>query len=57
MEVEHPRFLRSGVLIVLPAMQNGRVNKFDPESVEVMLALDAAMDNHPDPKDGPLQRF
>ena len=38
-------------------MQNGRVNKFDPDSVAAMLALDAAMDYHPDPGDGPLQRF
>ena len=38
-------------------MQNGRVNKFDPDSVAAMLELDAAMDRHPDPRDGPLQRF
>lgn len=44
-------------LIVLPSMQNDRVNKFDPESVAAMLALDAAMAYHPDPRDGPLHRF
>ena len=33
------------------------MNKFDPDSVAFMLALDAAMDEHPDPRDGPLQRF
>ena len=38
-------------------MQNDRVNKFDPVSVAAMLALDAAMANHPDPGDGPLHRF
>ena len=34
-------------------MQNERVNKFDPDSVAAMLALDY----RPDPGDGPLQRF
>lgn len=38
-------------------MQNERVNKFDPDSVATMLALDAAMAVHPDPGDGPLHRF
>ena len=34
-------------------MHNERVNKFDPDSVASMLALD----DHPDPSDGHLQRF
>ncbi|NVM98390.1 hypothetical protein [Arthrobacter sp. SDTb3-6] len=33
------------------------MNKFDPDSVAVMLALDAAIAYHPDPGDGPLRRF
>ena len=45
------------VLIVLPSLQNDGVNKIDPTSVAAMLALDAAMDDHPDPSDGPMQRF
>lgn len=44
-------------LFVLPPVQNGGVNKFDPGSVERMLALDAAMEHHPAPGDGQLQRF
>lgn len=44
-------------LIVLPSMQNDRVNQYDPDSVAAMLALDAAMAYHPDPGDGPLHRF
>ena len=36
-----------------PLMHNGPVNKFDPGSVAAILALD----DHPEPGDGQLQRF
>lgn len=42
---------------VLPVIQNDAVNKFDSVSVEAMLALDAAMAEHPNPEDDPLQIF
>lgn len=40
-----------------PSVQNDRVNKFDPDSLAAMVALDAAMEYHPDPRDGPMRRF
>lgn len=43
--------------LVGPTVENDQVNKFDPDSVASMLALDDAMTRHPDPADGPLHRF